>query len=199
MCAIYPKPSCQPLGILQSSFGHLLFCSDRTVYSNYVHRRGVSASHQNKYPETLILLLLLWTLDNGIWKLYSFDILIFDVLKVQYSALSIEWQVRVGRRRVKTRTQCHNDAFCGAKHQVLPSSLAGRGAVTRIMQLHTGTKCLNWIFIFGYFVTRPSQKHCRCAVTGTLCSPPLMLGSDYSAVFTLWLMYQFITTLPPME
>ena len=88
--------------------------------------REVSASHHNKYPETLILLLLLWTLDNSIWKLYSFDILIFDVLKVQYSALSIEWQVRVGRRRVKTRTQCHNDAFCGAKHQVLPSSLAGR-------------------------------------------------------------------------
>ena len=95
MCAIYLKPgrsSRQPLGILQSSFGHLLFCSDRTVYSNYVHCREVSASHQNKYPETLILLLLLWTLDNGIWiwKLYSFDILIFDVLKVQYSARSIE-------------------------------------------------------------------------------------------------------------
>ena len=35
--------------------------------------------------------------------------------------------MRVGRRRVKTRTQCHNDAFCGAKHQVLPSSLAGGG------------------------------------------------------------------------
>ena len=99
MCAIYPKPGRQPLGILQSSFGHLLFCSDRTVYSNYVHRRGAARSQPpiktniqraRDIDTAAAWLLLLWTLDNDIWKFYSFDILIFDVLKVQYSARSIE-------------------------------------------------------------------------------------------------------------
>ena len=45
------------------------------------------------------------------------------------------------------------------------------GAVTRIMQLHTGTKCLNWIFIFGYFVTRPRETLQVCRHQYILCSP----------------------------
>ena len=143
----------------------------------------VSASHQNKYPESQRH----WyccccccghcTMIFG--SSYSFDILIFDVLKVQYSARSIEWQVRVGRDGVKTGTQCHNDAFCGAKHQFYPAAWRGGDADNAATHWHEMSQLNIHIWLFCDETQRniagvPSPVHI------------VLPGSGYSAVFTLW-------------